>query len=57
MRVLVVNAGSSSLKLRLLGPGDALEAERDLPPADPEALDAALAELPAPDVRDWTWPH
>ena len=30
VRVLVVNAGSSSLKLRLLGPGDELEAERDL---------------------------
>jgi acetate kinase len=50
VRVLVVNAGSSSLKLRLLGPGDELEAERDLPPDDREALDAALAELPAPDA-------
>jgi acetate kinase len=50
VRVLVVNAGSSSLKLRLLGPGDELEAERDLPPADGEALEAALAELPAPDA-------
>ena len=43
MRVLVVNAGSSSLKLRLLGPGDELEAERDLPPADRDALGTALA--------------
>jgi acetate kinase len=50
VRVLVVNAGSSSLKLRLLGPGDELEAERDLPPDDDEALDAALAGLPAPDA-------
>jgi acetate kinase len=50
VRVLVVNAGSSSLKLRLLGPGDELEAERDLPPDDREALDGALAELPAPDA-------
>jgi acetate kinase len=50
VRVLVVNAGSSSLKLRLLGPGDELEAEHDLPPADGEALEAALAELPAPDA-------
>jgi acetate kinase len=31
MRVLVVNAGSSSLKLRLLGPGDAVEQSADLP--------------------------
>jgi acetate kinase len=50
VRVLVVNAGSSSLKLRLLGPGDELEAERDLPPADGEEIEAALADLPAPDV-------
>jgi acetate kinase len=50
VRVLVVNAGSRSLKLRLLGPGDELEAEHDLPPADGEALEAALAELPAPDA-------
>jgi acetate kinase len=50
VRVLVVNAGSSSLKLRLLGPGDELEAEHDLPPDDGEALDAALAGLPAPDA-------
>ena len=43
MRVLVVNAGSSSLKLRLLGPGDELAAERDLAPDDGDALAAALA--------------
>jgi acetate kinase len=50
VRVLVVNAGSSSLKLRLLGPGDEVEAERDLAPGDDEALDAALADVPAPDA-------
>jgi acetate kinase len=50
VRVLVVNAGSSSLKLRLLGPGDELEAERDLAPDDGGALAAALADLPAPDA-------
>jgi len=41
--VLVVNAGSSSLKLRLLGPGDELEAFCDVDPwdggADPSILD------------------
>jgi acetate kinase len=50
VRVLVVNAGSSSLKLRLLGPGDELEAERDLAPDDHDALAAAAAELPHPDA-------
>jgi acetate kinase len=50
MRVLVVNAGSSSLKLRLLGPGDELEAERDLAPDDHEALAATTADLPRPDA-------
>jgi acetate kinase len=50
VRVLVVNAGSSSLKLRLLGPGDELEAERDLAPDDHDALAAAAAELPCPDA-------
>ena len=54
MRVLVVNAGSSSLKLRLLDGDDALLAQRDLPAplgrADESALTAALAELPAPDA-------
>ncbi len=50
MRVLVVNAGSSSLKLRLLGPGDELEAERDLTPDDAGALGAALAEMPPPEA-------
>jgi acetate kinase len=50
VRVLVVNAGSSSLKLRLLGPGDELEAERDLAPDDHDALAAAAGELPRPDA-------
>jgi acetate kinase len=50
VRVLVVNAGSSSLKLRLLGPDDELEAERDLAPDDHEALAMVAAELPGPDA-------
>jgi acetate kinase len=50
VRVLVVNAGSSSLKLRALGPSDELEAERDLQPGDPGALAAALDDLPRPDA-------
>ena len=42
VRVLVVNAGSSSLKLRLLGDGDELLGTRDLAPGDDvgPALDA-----------------
>jgi acetate kinase len=50
VRILVVNAGSSSLKLRLLGEGDEILTSRDLPPpqvtwgaSDP--LRAALVEL------------
>jgi acetate kinase len=50
VRVLVVNAGSSSLKLRLLGPSDELEAERDLTPDDARALGDALAQMPRPDA-------
>jgi acetate kinase len=50
LRVLVVNAGSSSLKLRLLGPGDELEANHDLAPDDHDALAGAVAELPGPDA-------
>ncbi|NJD26798.1 MAG: acetate/propionate family kinase [Chloroflexi bacterium] len=50
MRILVVNAGSSSLKLRLLGDGDAVLATRDLPPPElswgaSEPLRSALVEL------------
>jgi acetate kinase len=48
LRVLVVNAGSSSVKLALLGPGDETLAERELaaPRArlDPDELRAALGE-------------
>jgi acetate kinase len=50
VRVLVVNAGSSSLKLRLLGSSDELEAQRDLAPGDHDALVAALAEVEPPDA-------
>ncbi len=45
MRVLVVNAGSSSLKLRLLDAHDTIERSADLP-ADPDGLDTSrLADL------------
>ena len=44
MRVLVVNAGSSSLKLRVLEAGDRLAASVDLPPPDAPGVEAALAE-------------
>jgi acetate kinase len=50
VRVLVVNAGSSSLKLRLLGPDDAIEAAPDVAPDDVDALQAAVAAMPAPDA-------
>ncbi|HZD73515.1 MAG TPA: acetate/propionate family kinase [Actinomycetota bacterium] len=51
MWVLVVNAGSSSLKLRLLGPDDRVEASGDVLVSggepDKAALDGALEELGA----------
>jgi acetate kinase len=50
VRVLVVNAGSSSLKLRLLGPGDELEGQHDLAPDDHAGLAAAAADLARPDA-------
>jgi acetate kinase len=55
VRILVVNAGSSSLKLRLLGDGNAVLASRDLPPpavtwAASDSLRAALGEVGAFDV-------
>ena len=54
MRVLVVNAGSSSVKLRLLDDGDAIVAAGDLPveqgEIDPAAVCAAVGELPRPDA-------
>jgi acetate kinase len=43
VRVLVVNAGSSSLKLRLLGPDDALLAEADIDAPRAEVDEDALA--------------
>ena len=43
MRVLVVNAGSSSLKLRLIGADDELVGARDLAPSDD--LEPAIAVL------------
>jgi acetate kinase len=54
VRVLVVNAGSSSLKLRLLSADDTVEQTSDLP-AGPDGLDVdRLAQVlrgwPAPDV-------
>jgi acetate kinase len=48
MRLLVVNAGSSSLKLRLLGDDDAVLGTEDLPPVDrlgPGELGRALERL------------
>ncbi|MEA2226777.1 MAG: acetate kinase [Solirubrobacteraceae bacterium] len=44
MRILVVNAGSSSLKLRLLGPDDALLADTDIAAPRAEVDEAALAD-------------
>lgn len=54
MRVLVVNAGSSSLKLRLLDSQDGIEGSADLP-AGPAGLDTSqlgevLGGWPKPDV-------
>jgi acetate kinase len=43
VRVLVVNAGSSSLKLRLLGPDDALLADADIAAPRAEVDESALA--------------
>ena len=52
MRVLVVNAGSSSLKLRLLDASDVIEQSTDLP-ADETGLDTdSLAEA----LRGWAEP-
>jgi acetate kinase len=52
VRVLVVNAGSSSLKLRLLGAADAIEGSADLP-AGPDGLDTArLADV----LQGWAKP-
>ena len=50
--VLVVNAGSSSLKLRLLGPDDELTASRDLGADESweDGLRSFLADSPDPDA-------
>jgi acetate kinase len=50
MRILVVNSGSSSLKLRVIDDADAVVARADLPAIDPaaagsSALDAAIASF------------
>ncbi|MDT4912525.1 MAG: acetate kinase [Pseudonocardiales bacterium] len=54
MRVLAVNAGSSSLKLRLLGDADEQLEAADLPADaggfDSSALTSAMADWPRPDV-------
>ena len=54
VRVLVVNAGSSSLKLRLLDYTDAMLASADLPAGatsvDTEAVSAAVQDWPVPDA-------
>lgn len=54
MRILVVNAGSSSMKLRVLEPDDTVAASRDLPAprglADEPALGSAIKELGAVDA-------
>lgn len=54
MRVLVVNAGSSSLKLRLLGHADDVERSADLEVAshgiDPDELLGVISDWPAPAV-------
>ena len=63
MRILVVNAGSSSLKLRLLGPDDALLADADVP-APRAQVDERLRHRAytravgddMPDTRDWVLP-
>jgi acetate kinase len=49
--ILVVNAGSSSCKLRLLGPDDAVLESADLP-----AISRSDAVLVAGAVRDWAAP-
>jgi acetate kinase len=49
VRVLVVNAGSSSLKLRLLASDDEVERTADVEP-DPERLGDVLEDWPTPDA-------
>ena len=52
MRVLVVNAGSSSLKLRLLGADDVVEQSADLPAGSDGVDTDKLAEV----LHDWARP-
>ena len=52
MRVLVVNAGSSSLKLRLLGDEDQTLAERELNAPEARADDGDLRDALASDLGD-----
>ena len=49
MRVLVVNAGSSSLKLRLLGHADEIERSADLG-VDADEVAGVISDWPTPDV-------
>lgn len=54
MRILVVNAGSSSLKLRVLGPDDTVVVSEDLPApggqSDHAAVDRWIRSLPPVDA-------
>jgi acetate kinase len=52
MRVLTVNAGSSSLKLRLLGERDEVIQSADLPAVDVGSDDRGMAQA----LRDWPAP-
>jgi acetate kinase len=45
VRILVVNAGSSSLKLRVLGPDDTVVVSEDLPAPGGQAGEAAVAQF------------
>ena len=47
MRVLVVNAGSSTLKLRVIDGDDEIEAEADVDPWDGDAATAGIGDLVA----------
>src|SRR5437870_12344544 len=44
MRILVVNAGSSTLKLRVLDPGDRVVGSSDLPPPAEVSEESEVAE-------------
>jgi acetate kinase len=55
--VLAVNAGSSSLKLRLVGASDEVLAEADVAPDDTAALESFLDALPAVDAAAHRFVH